>query len=309
MPAKISNKKAQVFTLIAIALIGLVFVSFSIYSVAEQRHSVKTRISTMEGFLNSIELNLQRQIYISGFRIIFLAEDEITKNGEYITNVDTFFNEAFFQGTVAGQSADIMLGATYNDLIASIKDKAKKINVDIVMSNPSITISQVDPWHVKMTLFADFVMSDKSKLAKWEKQQQISAYIPVSKFEDPVYTVNTIALISKKIIQTPHEGQYVVEGNSANLLDHVNSDYYSFNSDAPSFLKRLEGDLTADENGIESFVNSNKLSTQGLPVYDKSKIDHIYFSSLNPNNCYVAGMPSWFRIDDTHLIKYNATCG
>ena len=75
------------------------------------------------------------------------------------------------------------------------------------------------------------------------------------------------------------------------------------------FLKRLQGDLTADENGIESFVNSNKLSTQGLPVYDKSKIDHIYFSSLNPNNCYVAGMPSWFRIDDTHLIKYNATCG
>ena len=88
------NKRAQVFTLVAIILIGLVFVSFEIFSIVKERDSIETRISTMDSCLFSVEKNFEREMYISGFRAIFLAEDQITKNGNYI-NVDHFFNEAF----------------------------------------------------------------------------------------------------------------------------------------------------------------------------------------------------------------------
>ncbi len=259
----------------------------------------------MDSFLFSVEQNLQRQVYISGFRILFLAESEITSSGNYI-DVGSFFNEAFFNGTVEGVSQDILIGATYDDLISSVNQKASKINVDITMTNPVINVTQDDPWFVKFTLTTNFTMRDKGGLALWEKQQIISASIPVENFEDPLYVVNTYAKVSRPIRKTIYEGNYVSGSDVLNLLNHVNGGYYAANTFAPSFLKRLEGDTSPDENGIESFVDIPELSSQGLDTPTKSDIDYIYFSSETPDYYHVSGMPSWFRVDDEdgHLAKY-----
>jgi len=305
----IKNKKAQLFTILAILIIFLMFISFELFSFVNERNVVKERVSNMDSFLFSVEKNLERQVYISGFRILFLAENEITSSGNYI-NVESFFNEAFFNGTVNGDSnISILKGATYPDLITSINQKASKINVNITLKNSVINISQSDPWNINFTMVSDFLMQDKNNLAKWEKQQTISAIVPISEFEDPLYTVNTYAKISRKINRTIYEGDYTDGNNVTNFLLHVNNHYYSANPFAPSFLKRLEGNLSADINGIESFVKVPDLSQQGLPTSEKSTIDYIYFSSDNPTYYSVSGMQSWFKIDnqDNHTEKYNVS--
>ena len=301
------NKKAQVFTLIAITLIGLLLISFEIFSISQQRFSVKTRISTMENFLYSTEENLERQLYISGFRIIFLAENEITNRGQYINNIDYFFNEAFFNGSVNGNAEEILSGATYDDLILSLNEKSKKVNVDFTFANPSISVRQSDPWHVNFTLTFDLLMKDKANLAKWEKKQKISALIPVSGFEDPIYIINTNAKISRKINSTIYQGIYTEGTDVSNLLSHLNKGYYAANPNAPNFLKRLQGDFSADENGIESFVDLFELSSQGIQTKDKTSVDYIYFSSNNPTSYRIFGMPTWFKIDSEHLDLYNVS--
>jgi len=300
------NKKAQMFTLIAILLLSLLLISFEVYSMVNQRESIQTRISSMNNYLFSVEKNLQRQMYISGFRIIFLAEDQITKTGDYI-DVNSFFNEAFFNGTVAGTPNSIMVGATYNDLINSINQKAEKINVNVVMINPSLVISQDDPWNIKLTLVSNFVIEDKSNLARWEKQQITSEYIPIEKFEDPLFIVNTNAKILRKINRTIYQGIYAENTSVINLLDHLNKGYYAANPSAPSFLKRLAGNFSPDSNGIESFVNIPQLSQQGVPTPDKSCVDYIYFSGISPEYQAVSGMPEWFRLDTNHLAFYNVS--
>lgn len=300
------NKKGQVFILITIVIMALLFVSFEISSIVQERNSIKTRISTMESILYSIEENLQRQIYISGFRIIFLANEKITNTGQYI-NLEEFFNQAFFNGTVEDINNSILLGITYNDIITSINQKADKINVIITLSNSSINITQEDPWHIKFTLISDFIMQDKTNLAKWEKQQIISAYIPISSFEDPIYIINTNAQISRKINQTIYHGIYTNNNDVTNLLNHLNRGYYASNPSAPSFLNRLEGNFSADINGIESLVDLSQLSQQGILIKDKSSVDYIYFSQNNPEFHLIAGMPSWFRLDTDHLAFYNVT--
>src|SRR3989344_4567644 len=98
----LTQKKSQMFTLIAIALLILFFVSYEVYSIINERQSIKTRISTMESFLFSIEQDLERQLYISGFRIIFLAEKQISETGAYIPSFSDFFDEAITNGTVNG---------------------------------------------------------------------------------------------------------------------------------------------------------------------------------------------------------------
>lgn len=291
--------------MVTIFLLLLVFVSFELYSFIYEKNVIQKRVSTMDNFLFSVEENLERQMYIIGFRIIFLAGNKVTSTGNYI-DVDSFFNESFFNGTVNGEEEEILIGVTYDDLIDSLNEKASKLNVNITLKDSYIEISQSSPWYINFSLISDFTMSDKADLAKWEKQQIVSALIPVENFEDPVYTVNSYAKISRKITRTPYEGNYVSGSDVSNLYAHVDGGYYADNENAPSFLNRLEGNLSADVNGIESFVNIPELSAQGIPPLTKTTIDYFYFSSDNPTHYAVAGMPSWFRIDeqDNHFEKY-----
>jgi len=303
MPIKMQNKKSQIFTIIAIVLILLLFASYEVYSYFKEREAIKTRISTMNSFLFSLEENLGRDMYIVGFRTLFLAQTEITKTGKYIPNINLFFNESFLKGSVNGQPSEILVGATFNDIQRSTNEKARKVNVNVTLSNPVISVSQEDPWNVLVTLEADFVMIDTSGLARWDKRTVIKTKIPIENFEDPLFILNTQAKVARKINRTIYEGIYNQPIN--NLNEHVSRGYYTYNPSAPSFLNRLEGNFGADENGIESLVYIPALSAQGIPTYEKSVVDYIYFSPLNPSSHQIEGMPSWFRLDTEHLEKYN----
>ena len=74
------------------------FISFELFSLIHERGVIRTRVSTMDSFLNSVEDNLEKQIYIAGFRIIFLAENYVVDTGKYIgetgnyTSIDDFFH-------------------------------------------------------------------------------------------------------------------------------------------------------------------------------------------------------------------------
>lgn len=299
------NKKAQIYTIMAIVLIGLLFVSIEVFSVVNQRHEVKTRVSTMESFLTSIEKNFERQVFISGFRIIFLAENEIATKGTYISNLDNFFEEAFFNGTVNGIEQEILLGATYDDILNSMNEKAKKVNVEITFKDPEISVSQEDPWRIMFKVTTNFTMEDISGLARWDKQQKITAYIPIEGFEDPIYIINTNGLVPRKINRTIYT-EFIVGNDVSNLLDHLDKGYYLATNESPNFLDRLRGDSSPDANGIESLVNLPELSTQGIPTNDKTAVDHIYFSASNPSASGINGMPAWFNLDSKHLSIYTS---
>jgi hypothetical protein len=314
------NKRGQIFTLIAISLVVLMFLSIQIYSHLREKEMIKNRIKSMDSFMTSIEKNLERQIYISGFRIIFLAIDQISTKGTYITNLDTFINESFFNGTVGGVPQNLMIGATRDNLTSSINEKAIKINVNVSMNNTFISITQDDPWSIKITMFSDFILEDVQGLARWEKRQNITTYVPIVGFQDPFYLVNSNGKmgspkLSGKINKTIYDGNYNVSGDISNLSDHFEEGYYTNNSDAPSFLKRLKGNFSSDPNGIESFVDTDILVSlideggQQLNYWDptgtKSVVDYIYFntgSSVAGNS--IVGMPSRFKIDSARKIRY-----
>ena len=142
-------------------------------------------------------------------------------------------------------------------------------------------------------------MNDKEGLASWKKSQVISTFIPVGGFEDPSHIINTRVL--RKINRTI----YSFDNTSiANLSGHFNGKYYIANPDAPSFLKRLEGDFTSDPNGIETFVDTYEIQLQGYPIKSTmSVVDHIYFTDADTGST-VSGMPSGFRIDEGHKPFY-----
>src|SRR3989338_5064711 len=136
------NKRAMFFTVLVIALLSLFLVSYTVYSVVHDRSAISKRVQTMNNFLFSLEQDLERQGKIAGFRIIFLAEDYITRTGNYVSDADGFFQESFFNGSVYGQQSEIMLGAKYDDILQSVNDKANKINVNLTITQPELSVSQ-----------------------------------------------------------------------------------------------------------------------------------------------------------------------
>ncbi|MEK6917713.1 MAG: hypothetical protein AABW51_02085 [Nanoarchaeota archaeon] len=309
-PKIIGQRKAQMFTITAILLIALVFASFEIFSILHERAAIKERVHSMDNFLKSLEKNMQRQMYISGYRILFLANQETATKLTYINNFNSFSQEAFFNGSVDGIPSNITIGTTYADVINSINQKAAKINVNVVLNNTVFSITQNDPWNVRVSMVSDFVMTDVQGLALWNKKQNISVLILVDNFEDPLFAVGSGGKITRKIKQTIYEGNYVTGSNSSNFTNHFIKGYYASNPSAPSFLMRLEGNFSANPNGIESFVIKEALIQQGVSVDTyKDSLDYIYFDpSNNPYKCYPTTPPeSYFRIDLQHLAKYNLT--
>jgi len=301
---KIKNKKAMFFTLIAIAILFLFLVSYTFYSVVQDRKSVQKRILTMNNFVYSLEQDMPRQLYTSGFRIIFLMENHILETGEYITGFDAAFNELFYNATLYEETDEqiesLMEEATFSGIQENVNNKGGKINIDVSLTEPEIFVSQDDPWNIKLNLTAKLLIEDKADLALWNKTTNIVTYIPIQNFEDPLYIVGTNGSVTNHINQTPYD----VPIPSDNLLNHVSNSYYIANTDAPSFLDRLQGNLEPDSNGIESLVHLPTLSAQGIPTKDKSCVDYIYFSSNNPLASTIAGMPSWFKLDEPHKTLY-----
>ena len=255
----------------------------------------------MENFLFELEKSLQRETYIFGFRTLFSAEDYISKTGKYIPDVTTLFNDSFFNASIAGNNSVILNDTSFSAMLISINKKANKVNVNITITDPKITAYQPDPWNVAITWTFNLTMKDNSNLSSWSRVENITAFVEIKGFEDPLYLVNTNSKVSYLI----NRSEFFNGSKITNLTGNLQLHRYIAHTDAPSFLKRLTGSVNADPAGIESLVDLSAVDYAGIPTQQKSIVDYIYFSANNPANSQVSGMPSWYRIDTSHLGVYS----
>ena len=305
----IKNKKGIFFISLALIVLSIFVLTVTFLPDFNTRSSVQKRVESLDSFIFSIKQDLPRQLYVFGFRTLFLIEEDIVENNTYANDVNGLFQEAFFSGSLNGNEENLLEGAKFSDIQDELQRRAQAVSSNITLSSPILTVSQDDPWNVKLTLTADFLAEDLGGSVKWDKEIVINSYIPIENFEDPLYLINTNGLVPNKMVKTPHDS-FVTENDVSNLNDHLGNSYYITSTTGPSFLNRLEGNIIANPQGIESLVNLQNLSSQGISVKQKSVVDYIYFSTNNPTNCNVqpSGMPSWFRLDNEHLATYEVNC-
>jgi len=304
------NKKGMFFTLIAISLLSLFLISMTVITNLDERESINKRIVTMNNFVNSLEEDLPRKLYISGYRIIFLYEKRILESGNYISDVNASFSEAFFNGTIEGsinsEEVAFLEGVRFLDIEQAINEKSSKVNLRVDLENPRVEVDQIDPWNVHVSLVVDLSVADENNLASWNSTKTVEAFIPTENFEDPIYLINFNGLYAPRVNQTPYT-IFVDEYDVTNILDHIEKGYYINSTDGPSFLMRLEGNLSSSIYGVESLINLQKVSDQGFTIEEKSVRDHVYFSEENPDIfCDESNVfPSWFRIEDEDNVLFN----
>ncbi|MBT7929016.1 hypothetical protein HN682_03750 [Candidatus Peregrinibacteria bacterium] len=301
------NKKGMVFTLITIVILSLFIISYSTYSIVKNKNVVNSRITTLNNFVASVEQDLPRQIFISGYRAIFLIEKNMLDEGKYTANVNNTLNELFFNGTLNETSQPLMDDAIFSVIQTFLEGNADKINAEIQLLDPTISISQSDPWNLKITLNTTLIINDKGNLVSWNKSSSIDSLIPIKNFEDPLYLLNTQGKVTNKINQSPYQ-IFVTGADYTNLTNHFQNSLYIHSTSAPNFLMRLEGNLNADPNGIESMVHPQKLIDQGVTPKYKSVIDYIYFGTSDPAKYTVPSVSNLILDDeDNHLTIYNVS--
>src|SRR3989344_184551 len=191
MVLKKQNKKAMIFTVITIFLLSLFFLSYSIYYISKERNSVNARISTMNNFVFSLEKDMSRQVYISGYRALVSLESRITANESFLADSRAAIKEAVINGTISQQPVSLMNGYRLQDWNSRVLELGNKINILVSYTIKNVDVSQEDPWHVKLDMEIELFAKDKSNLAYWNKTENISAGIEIIGFEDPFYLINT----------------------------------------------------------------------------------------------------------------------
>lgn len=307
------GKKGVFYTLLSIVfiLIFLFFIKVKTEPRLDDRSDlIKVRVDTMNEFLYSVEGDLQRYLYIAGFRSILAFNQQIINSNSSFSDIQAAFQESVFNGTVNNNPEVLLSDSTFYDWASSIQEKARELNIDLKFNNPELYVYHADPWHINLDLNVSISASDLSGLASWDYRNKVSSTISITGFEDPLYLIHTHGRYINIINKTFYENNYTSEVSPGvwdltNLKDHLSKGYYSENSDAPDFLMRFEGKLTSSPYGIESLVNLDSLNSKGLPVYPYSVVDHMYWSSSSGRS--IPGMQSWFSIDASHEEEYQVS--
>lgn len=301
------NKGGAIFTIVTIAIISLFFLTYGAHTLIQDHSSTDKRINTLNNFVDSVEIDLSRQIFISGYRAIFIIDKKTLDTGSYIADVNNSVSELFFNSTLNGEFQDLMEDATFSEMQDFLSGNADKINANIQLFNPSVSIKQKDPWNLEVELNMTMIIEDKGDLVKWNRSVSITSEISVTNFIDPLYHIGTSGRVTNEIEKTPYE-TFVTGTNYTNLTLHFTNSYYKASASAPSFYDRLEGNFSANPNGIESLVYPQKLVDEGISAKYKSVVDYIYFSNDNPAK-YTIPPVSNLILDneDGHLAIYNVS--
>ena len=301
------GKKGVFFTLIAIILAALVIASFTFYSTYRAKSKtfvVETRVKTMDRFIEDLEDDFPRALYIAGFRAILGAEDKIIAEGVYLDDAESALAELIEDGTLNGTQLNLTIDSSISHWFERIQEQGEKIGIEVNYTIINTSVNQSKPWAVDFYTIVAFEINDTMGIASWNRTKSFESSASIIGLEDPVYTIGAYGRTVRMINST----NMTINGIN-DLKDFLNSTQYLAYSGAPSFLMRLEGNLSSSPYGIETLVNTNKLSYYELNIYDRSSVDYIYFgeqstsdySIYNITDVYMSG----FQLDQEHIDLFD----
>ena len=303
----IKNKKGMFFTLMSIMLLTIFIASLSYsmsYKERDNMFIIETRVRTINNFIDNLEQDLQRGIKISATRALIGIQDYMAQTGDFLNDSQTGFEEALVNGSVEGYGLNLTAGSSLNDWIQKIQAQAEKVNIIIDMNIADFSAEHTDPWNINISTNISFNVSDSNNIASWQFNKQISLLFNVIGFEDPIYFIKSYGKVARQIIPTNFTSWGI-----GNLKSHLISRTYRAYSGAPSFLMRLEGNLSSSPYGIETIVDTDEFVTYGIPIIERSSVDYIYWGSqpttdYNIHNITDSGW-SEFKLDQEHVTSYD----
>lgn len=302
------NKKGMFFTLIAIILVTSVILSFNLavqYKNYNKMKVVETRTMTMDNYVNNVQRDMQRALYISTFRALVSIDNRIITNHTFVSDSKDAFDEAIIDGTLDGYPLPLMQNQTIPEWEDKVESKAAKSGFILNVTTSEISIKHTSPWKLESVATLDMELTDNYDTAYWNlTSMNISSTISILGFEDPLFSMNTNGKISRMISSLKSCN------NVSSVKNLLEEGKYVNNTLAPSFLMRLENNMSASPYGIESLVNKNELVIYGESIeVNSTSVDYLYWDNYGGNVSRIDGISNdghpLFRLDQAHVNFYN----
>lgn len=300
--------RGAAYTLIAVALVSVMIV-FHVTSteVEDEQRSAVSIVENMNGVIDALEEDLERAIYITAYRATIAQVEKITKTGEFINDTDAAFDEGMLNGTIENVSVTALDDASLSDWLDKTDTILTSRGYAFTYAITSLDQRHVNATHLSVSVTIDYNLSDYKGTRTYVRQASANRTIPVRGLEDPMYYVRSLGRISSTIRWTNTTDIPTLINASENNSKYVLSDK------SPSWLMRLEGNMSSSPDGIESIVNGQRFLLQGIGDYDgRSSVDTLYFSNLSHTPNCMSDTPNWFRLDSARLSDYtgstNVTC-
>ncbi|MBT3720114.1 hypothetical protein HN789_05230 [archaeon] len=307
------NKRGVFFTFIALFIIILIIAIVSTkqrFRYTQKSNAIASRIRTMNNFIDDYEKDIEREIYIGGYRALISMNSYIRQLQDYVIDFDTIFNEILVNGTANGTAMELMTqesqGASINSWLIRVNEEAGNLNIEINVDVHDVRVEHISPFVVRVKANLTSEIVDSKGLAEWTINKVYFKDFSIIGFEDPLYTVETTDKITVLINVTPSMDFVNEATNDTGVLqNHVENNFYINDSKGPSFLMRYTGNLSASEFGIVSFVNPEDLSAQLGSYKSRSLVDYVYFANHTTTDyCNFQNMSNWFRLDQDNLETY-----
>ncbi len=305
-------KRKGIFFTISSLFFALLLITLSSvfvqYRLSEQMNVVKARVNSMDTFLSSLEEDLERASYISGYRGLVALNNFITSNGTYLDDAATEFKQIVVNGTIGNEAEmeALMINQTLISWTSKAQNIGSRIGINTEVKFLSASVSQSDPWHIRIDASYNVTVWDNRNTAVMKKTVSASSFVPVDNLEDPVYRIETLAKVSRRISIY----NYTVN-SSSKLKEHLELGTYIANPDAPSYLMRMEGSFGSSPYGIETMVDKNELESLGLGVLNRTNVDYMYWGGSSGGLSKISGITDsghpFFQLDDAHVALFNVS--
>jgi|SRR3989344_92656 len=296
------NKKAVVFTFIAIALLSVILIAFLI-NVANKNTQVKiqdtiVRIETLNSLAKSLENELISEALRSSSNRVILSwlyyldhANNDTLNPEFLdTNKvslnDNLKNALIKESYYKGLNNKLQLSYMHDDkdksnytlpaVLSELSNLANSSGVIFSYDDPAaytFAITQTSPWEINIAMtISHYEVSDAKKTIFWVfNNKQFSAKLNIENYVEPfmlVYNNRSVAINKTK---TADFSNLNVFKNFYQRPEFISHDV----ADAPSFLSRMQGKFDPSINGIETvldplyYPNPNKYSNVDFQYWNR----------------------------------------
>ena len=304
------NKKAVVFTLIAILITGLLFLLYAIeYSPKEDAMLpvVTNRIRILDRYNENFLKYTLEAIDVSSFKAMNGMAAFADTNG-FFSAFEPAFVECVLLGTLnvgADICPDMENGTLPYWLNQTINLSQEKLGINVTYEILGLTVNQPLPFEVQVEISLHYEINDL--FAKVNRTTTLKRLVRIEGLPDPLYLVSGTYNSTIQATSTRDN-----EWSSTTLLRMGQNHTYRFHTDAPSFLYRFVGNISNSSCcGIESMIDPD----QSIGVFqNKSFVDYLFWNDtqmcggIPPPTVYTIDDPSFspkFRLEPRHLAAYN----
>ena len=309
------NKRGIYFTALSIIFVAILFTLYTFQQPQQKREEsfvLDTRVYTMNQLIDDIGDDGGRMISVATYRALVAFQEQVANTSSYIPNVSKYYGELVTNGTYNGTNRTVMENNTFGTWVTRIQEAASEVGLELTITNGPFAVDHIDAWTIAGFTNLTIYLRDGITNATWNISRSVNGSVSILSFEDPVYRVNTFGRVLSTVIRT-NITTFVSGTDADELVRHANNSWYRAWNAGPSFLQRLQGQLSSSSpHGIESLVNLQEISNAGMSIETKSIVDYTYFSASDPTSCTLNDTPSWFRLDlssngtTTHETFYQA---